>query len=342
MKTEWKVYFDEGFWKHHTKSRAGVEIPVNKTFTWNGNVWHIPAVYSCAKGLVVDFCTEIEPEKIKAFLDKMELYGDREDGWSDEVRDEMHRSNPTDVRFDVTAVLNGKKLSRVNSFGFGRMPDSLRTEEEAALDEAEILVEHYGLDRNRGWSFHRVNFPWKTARRPKLISLQLVMEPVPEEIPGKKFSMSAPGDIFLFTHPITGVEHTLTMQGCEAQVLDTERMQAMHNGEYEFPSHYRMLTYTVEPEIPPQKLSVSDVARGDQPKVRPKRQNPLEPEAVAAVGIAVIGGADGPTAVFLGVNASTKRPRAACSALHFEPVPKVEWKMTFHEKMCEAFEVVVI
>jgi len=53
---EWKVYFDGNFWMHHRRERAGKEIPINKQFVWEDEVWMIPAMYVCAKGLVIDFC----------------------------------------------------------------------------------------------------------------------------------------------------------------------------------------------------------------------------------------------------------------------------------------------
>ena len=36
-------------------SAIGKEIPVEKTFLWDDEVWHVPAVYACGKGLVADF-----------------------------------------------------------------------------------------------------------------------------------------------------------------------------------------------------------------------------------------------------------------------------------------------
>ena len=59
----------------------------------------------------------------------------------------------------------------------------------------------------------------------------------------------------------------------------------------------------------------------------------------AALSIAVIGGADGPTSVFLLSNGSSRRPHSACSALTFEPAEEVEWKAAFREKPCEDFEI---
>ena len=70
---QWKVYFDGNFWGHHGRERAGKEIPICKQFTWGDKVWHIPAIYSCSKGLVVDFCVQIPAEPIRKIKDKRNL-----------------------------------------------------------------------------------------------------------------------------------------------------------------------------------------------------------------------------------------------------------------------------
>lgn len=66
----WEVTFDGSFWGHPKGHRSGKEIPVNTQFDWAGRHWIIPSVYSCSKGLVVDFCMQVEPADILAFMDK--------------------------------------------------------------------------------------------------------------------------------------------------------------------------------------------------------------------------------------------------------------------------------
>lgn len=70
---EWKVYFDGNFWGHHGRDRAGKEQLLNKHFMWGGDAWQIPAMYTCSKGLVVDFCRQVEAVHIQSFLDKWQL-----------------------------------------------------------------------------------------------------------------------------------------------------------------------------------------------------------------------------------------------------------------------------
>lgn len=70
---KWKVFFDGSFWGHRGSGRAGTEINIGRQFDWAGHHWLIPAVYSCGKGLVVDFCMQVDAEKIRAFIRKWDL-----------------------------------------------------------------------------------------------------------------------------------------------------------------------------------------------------------------------------------------------------------------------------
>ena len=82
-----------------------------------------------------------------------------------------------------------------------------------------------------------------------------------------------------------------------------------------------MLHYQVEPELPEGTLLVSDCSLSDLPK------------SPAASSIAVIGGADGPTSVFVAGKVSGSKEessgKSAFSSLHYEPADEVEWKLTF-------------
>lgn len=62
-----KVYYSGNFWGGHKFEHPGKEIPVRKEFMWGGLKWHIPAIYACSKGLVIDFCVEIPQKRIEKF-----------------------------------------------------------------------------------------------------------------------------------------------------------------------------------------------------------------------------------------------------------------------------------
>ncbi len=64
--------------KNGTFQRAGKEIPTNVQFVLNHKVWYIPSVYSCSKGLVVDFCVQVPIEHIRNFISKWKLSGEND------------------------------------------------------------------------------------------------------------------------------------------------------------------------------------------------------------------------------------------------------------------------
>ena len=138
----------------------------------------------------------------------------------------------------------------------------------------------------------------------------------------------------------TGLELGLTVQEIQSDEMSSER-DFMPG--FEFPSHYRMMTYTITPELPDGAVHVFDCAESDQPRqiqsVSP--EYPYQPQASIGCAIGIIGGADGPTAIMVGVPEGAK-VQTACSSLHFEPTEKVEWRLTFREEPCGEMTIKLI
>lgn len=65
--------------------------------------------------------------------------------------------------------------------------------------------------------------------------------------------------------------------------------------------------------------------------------SPLEFIRNGACSIGIIGGADGPTAVFVSDGQNSEHHRAL-SALRFEYADDIEWKIVFREKLMEDTE----
>ena len=55
----------------------------------------------------------------------------------------------------------------------------------------------------------------------------------------------------------------------------------------------------------------------------------FNPQEAGSIGI--IGGADGPTALFVTAKSEDKAVLTTCSALHFAPPKKITWRIVFHE-----------
>ena len=326
---EWKVYFSNGFSsRHYGHDKPGKEISVNKTFTWDGRTWHVPAVYSCGKGIVVDFCMEIEPDTLRAFLNKW--WPDGEAGgreFTPEEQEQQMAENPMTLDFQPTLTVNEKPLRRRSGKGFGWVPDACRPEGEPGEQsqqnrEAVWLMEHYGLDQEKGWTFFRESFPWATKTRPVLKTLSLSLEQSLVSVSGPRFTVSGAGDSIPFTHPVTGEAHTLTVVEYEAQQMDAAHFQG--KDQWEYPTHYTAMSFVVEPELPQQSLTVRDCGQGDRP--RPKQFNMTGPTVASSVGVIL-------------ATSKSGQPRAACSSLYFDPPERIEWRMVFYQKTAEDVEI---
>lgn len=324
---EWKVTYDGGFWGQD--GRAGREIPVGKRFPWGGEIWHVPAVYACGKGLVVDFCMEVDPEQVRLFLEK----------WAPKVvetndsraqQEQLHREHPLIVDFRTTAVVNGKKLTSHRGSGVTWLPASCAPEENP---EGAQVLEHYGLDKSRAWAIFRRAYPWATKRRPEIRSLTLSLERCPEDLPGISFRVSMAGEEISFVHPLTGCRHTLAVLE-----LEPTQMPSFPDGGWECPTHSLVLRYALTPDIPGGEFRIQDCAEGDSPRPAPFPQRADTPDGAPCIGI--IGGADGPTAIFLGGRAC--EPHTAYASPRFEPVEDVQWQMVFRHKKAEPITIPII
>ncbi len=322
---EWKVTFTDSF---RSRERAGKEIVIDKQFMWAERQWIIPAVYSCGKGLVVDFCMKIPPEKIQAFMNKWDLNIENESyrQFTKEEQMLIESDNPLSFNFNPQAILNGKQL--LSSRGRGSVYNPCIPEGYTNESEAIRIADHYGMDLSYGWMFWRSYFPWNTTRKPEIKSLEIIMEQQKVAVPGLHFRVNKAGDTITFAHPDTGVEYKLTVQEYEKLEMD---MEHIFGQDLEYPTHYYQMAYTIEPEMENGVMTVADCAEGDRPRPKEATHDPYHPVAAASIGI--IGGADGPIALIIG-NRSAKL-NIACSSLHYEPVEEIEWRMVFHEKQYE-------
>ncbi len=335
--TEWAVYYDCGYWNKNAKGRPCEEISVNKCFFWGEEIWHIPSVYVCPKGLVIDFCVEINPEKVKAFIDKWYPSLENDKNIIRENREQMEQENPMKVDFNTCLQVNGKEIIAKHRTSINRIPESCLPDGVECEREAKELIKHYGLDETRAWAFHRLDCPWSTKRKPVIKSVKLKSERHPTAIQGVHFKNPSVGDVINFVHPIHNTEHKLTVLRYEKQEFSGKGFQ---HEEYEFPLCHTAMTYTLEPELSAKNFQVRDCLQNEQPKRRPKKE--YEPQAsYDACCIGIIGGADGPTAIFA---SSLQNPEQhiALSALRFEHTDDIEWKIVFREKLTEDIEVDLI
>lgn len=330
---EWKVYFDGNFWGHHGRERAGKEISLDRQFVWDDEVGNIPAIYTCSKGLVVDFCIQVPAAHIRSFMDKWNLSIEN-DGtdFTDEQRMQIDAENPLAININSKVVLNGTVLSGSHGCGVSWNPCF----PEGYGLEAKSVTLHYGLDPACGWVIWRSAFPWTKKRKPQITTLSVTLMQEPVAMSGPHFHVPAPGQRIEFKHPTTSAQHTLTVQEYEQHEMSLEHFDSQNQ---EFPTHYTVMSYTLSPDLPDGAFTVTDCLPSDQP--RQKLTNPNEPQASGSICLGIIGGADGSNAIIFGGSGQGKL-HVACSALHFEPVDDVDWRMVFHEQRREDVTVELI
>lgn len=329
----WKVYFGGNFWGHHGRQRACKETPLDKQFIWDDEVWHIPAIYTCSKGLAVDFCVQVPAERIRFFIGKWNLSIENDGSdFTDEQRMQIDAENPLAININRKAVLNGIVLSGSHGCGVSWNPCF----PEGNDIEAKNVMRHYDLDSACGWAIWRAAFPWTKKRKPQITTLSITLMQRPVAISGPRFHVSTPGERIEFTHPTTGAKHTLIVQGYEQHEMSREHFDRQNQ---EFPTYCTMMSYTLSPDLPEGAFTVTDCVRSDRP--RQKRTNPNEPKALIGNCFGFIVSTDSPTAIIFGGSEQGKL-HAACSALHFEPMDDVEWRMVFHEKSREDVTVEII
>lgn len=325
----WEVYYGGNFWsRRKEREQSGKAIRIEKTFSWGGKTWLVPAVYVCSKGLVMDLCTQVEPETFRPFVEKWFPWEGREEGMSRELQEQAEAENPLKMEFHAALICNGRELRQKSGCGTGWIPESCAWEGWQNEPEAQSFLEHYGLDKEKVWSFRRLSFPWATKRRPaSLRSLTLQLRQHPVSVPGPHFCGVKPGETVPFTHPIDGKEYTLTVLEVEEQELPES---AFHDPNLVYPRRCVAMGFTLAPELPRDAVQVQDCAQGDRP--RPKFQDPNGPVAshcAMAVGAVIRMGREG-------------EPYTTASSLYFDLPEEIEWRIVLRQKTTEDLETSLI
>lgn len=314
----WEVYFSGNFWGHHNDEAPGTELPVSRSFYWGGKCWLIPAVYLCEQGIVIDLCLRASAEELNAFIDKWDLLHEEKHRFTPEERMNIEREHPLHLPASVRLCFNGAPLRHKHGSGLSWLPAACLRGQVKESRFARQAVDHYGLDPSYGWAISRTAFAWTDKPEALHGVLKVTLEQEPLELPGPHFTVTAPGEQFTLTHPVTGQEHTLTVQELLPETLDTAHFEA----EYaDFPRHCLGMAYTLSPDLSTDELTLHDTVENDPPK-------PKEGGRSRGGAVGVFMSPKGRTAEGLPL-------RTAVSALHYEPVLQVLWRTVFRTKTWE-------
>lgn len=292
----WSVSFNGGFGTG--SDDIGFEKKIDVDFFWGGQTWHVPAMYLCEQGLVVDICMVAEPDAVRAAMEK-----DSEGAFSE---------NPLALDFRGHISWNGQKLPAAHACSMVYWPAAYFPEE--AGQEADVLrfMEHYQLNPEHVWLLHRAAYRWKGADASESLSCTLRMEQRSQRVLGKPFSTPSVGESVSVCHPVSNQVYTLTVQELSWQTL------------CDGVSNVLLMQYSLSPENGKPPFSLVDATPGDEPMHGAGSDGP------GAATIGIIGGADGPTAVVL--SGAPSAFHAACSGVRREAVDTAQWQPVFRIK----------
>ena len=330
----WKVYFEGGL-RSRGREHCGREIRLDALLDAPTGLT-LFALYRCSRGLCALVGRSASAQALAEHRRLLREAGDRV------RRMELEALDPLGLCVQAQAVVNGKTLHWNGATGLYWEPGD---GQEGSDPEARSALEHFGLDPARGWAFELITLPWATRHSPRWQGCTLTIQPSPRRRAVPAFWCQGAGQTHRFTDPFTGRAHTLTVHRQEAQSVDAQIFQDPE--QFEYPTHYQMVGYTVEPPLPG-RIHLSDCDPGD----RPRRRCPppisdlaakygLTPTAENDVSIGIIGGVDGPVLVTVGQEGRRQDLQWDSSELHFEPRDGVRWQPILQEAQPAGWQVQV-
>lgn len=324
--TPWAVYYGDNFWAEDHEGTPCEEISFEKHFRWADREWYIPSIYTCDKGMVVDILMRVDAVEFQSFVDRWGVTVENEHSFSREQRKKMEQENPLIFHFNTALNVNGVQMPSKRGCSMVYAPSMAETDREEQLR----LMDYYNLDRRDCWVMQRSTYPWAENQIEDITTLEITISHQPMYLSGPAFEVKVPGETVEFTNPVTGITHKLFVQEFEAQEqhFDFADTQVPDTLELEYPSHFHVMSYTLEPAATEHDVRISDSVQGDSPRQKGNgRRN-------GAVSVGIIFGQKRTAA-----SEKNDKTRIAVSALHFEPVDSVVWNISFKEKQIKELTV---
>ena len=155
-------------------------------------------------------------------------------------------------------------------------------------------------------------------------------------MPVCRICVSGPGERISFRCPESREDYVLSVVEYKKERLSENTF--CPSGYAQFPTQFYQMKYTITPDIPADRVRISDCSGGDSP-VRKEAGSVSKFAGAAAVGI--IGGADGPCVAAVEDDERVKI-RTAVSSLYYELPEKTEWAVTVYRKQYEDFNLTLI
>lgn len=328
---EWKVMYEGGFYPK--RGREGKEIVIDKTFNWGKEIWHIPAVYLCSKGMVVDFCIEVEPEVVEKFINKWNLYEEDKRDYSNAEYEQIQEEHPLNMDFHSKLSVNDTELRQAQGCCVYWIPKKCMPEDLETETEAKWVLEHYGLDYEKAWAVHRVSYPWAEKKLRTVRTLEMHLERELVKIPSKPFATPEKEKAQEIFNPVTGVTHILSVREYEEREMDSNRFS---DEGMEWPTNYSIMTYTLFPEL--EEVYLKDSSQGDSPRSKLRNQH----KGATSVGIIGLRPKAENGEDYHHPDGTVAKLRVCCSSMYFERPKRIEWVVTFKEKRVPDISVKLI
>ena len=296
------VYFSGEFFFHKANEKKGRKTTVNTDFIKDGRKWTVLSYYTCSAGLVFDICIETD---FREFSEYIENGG-------------KNRENPLDYHFDIKLIRNKKLIDMSHMQSIEYIPGNTDN------PEAEKLIKLYKLSPKNCRSFYRICFPCRAKSRIQILSLKIL--PINEYLKAAEFSSLTDKPVEII-HPLTKKKYELRITETADEVISFNKTDE----RMIFPENLKIMKYTISPEPDVAGFIISDKRKSDNPEIRSDYK--YLPDS--SCSIAIIGGADGPTAVFSSLTDKTPAIYSVCSSLYFGKQKEIIWVFRFIEKIKE-------
>lgn len=171
----------------------------------------------------------------------------------------LRQENPLNTWHQCQVWVNGEQIKNQHASGFYWVPQDLQPEEERCENSCMDHLEHYGLEKEKVWSFRRVFCCWDKA--PETISsltVKLMAETL--ERSGTPFPMPTVGQQIPVEHPLTKQPHLLTVLDIQKETITIPENMAA----YEMPSQATRMHYRMEPNLDWTEFYLTDCQPQDQ------------------------------------------------------------------------------
>ncbi len=329
-----QVYYGMNFWGSakaaqeseqitHKVTEPLQETVLNHEFRWDDISGFISSIYMGKEGIAIDFCIRVSNEVFQEFCNKWRAAFEK--GLTEEEQEQMAQENPLNIDFTVELSVNGQAVE--SDFSCGTCYSIITAEEYKPGGIEEQLMEAYKCSNEVSWCFKRHMFRWE--QQPEEVrKLEFNFMAGQKAYPAAQIEMdlACEGKQYTILHPMNRSKYQLKIQGAIQQEIDPKILQGRRGKQHswEYPTHYLMVTYRMEPELSQENFRLHDATGGDRPRNMHTHEN-------GSVSI-LIGSGDGPTSIFVAGKKKEKQDMFAASALYFEPVTSVSWKPIFLER----------